>query len=147
MIGIHRYTLILPQYWDNGLETEDLNDILEHTSVEIFVPEVHEKTVNILAIENITAGAMANLSVWIELSPVPSPVSTVYWAAIGGGGGALAPTAPLIIAAAGVNGTVHTEFLAFNTHTEWMRVVVQSALPAPLTAFWQVQIIMSGKTT
>lgn len=147
MTAIHVHSLILPQYYVTGLETEDLNDALEHTSQEIYIPEIQEKTVNLIAIENITAGAMAPLLWWVELSPVPSAISAAYWAAIGGGGGGIAPTAPQIIAPTGVTGTLTPDARAFTMHSAWMRVVVQSALATPLTAFWQIQVIMSGKTT
>jgi len=146
MIGIHAHTLVLPQYWVTGLETEDLNNLAAHVSIEFYIPEIQEKNLHVMAVENITAGVLGPLSVWVELSPVPSVMSTAYWAAIGGGGGALGPVAPLVIAGVGV-GTVHTEMIPWAIHSEWARVIAQMPASAnPLTAFWQVQLIFSGKT-
>src|SRR4030043_974676 len=106
-------TPILPQYWVTSGENELIADIVEHTSIEFFIVELQEKIIHIVAIENVVIGAPGNLQVWIELSPVPSTVSTAYWGAIGGGGGLLAPVAPLIIVPAGVDGTTHTEKIAW----------------------------------
>lgn len=147
MISIQPHSLILPQYWVTGLEVEDVNDLLVHQSLEFYIPELQEKTLHILAIENIVAGVIGPLWVWVELSPVPTVISAAYWAAINGGGGALPPTVPHIIPGAGVSGRPHTELLAFDMHSEWARVIVQMPVAAaPATAFWQVQLIIAGKT-
>lgn len=146
MKAIQPRSLILPQYWRTGLEYEDCNNLLVHRSLEIYIPELHEKTVQIFAVENITAGVIGALWAWVELSPVPTSVSAAYWAAIGGGGGALAPVAPLIIAGSGVSGTSHSELLSWTMHSEYARVIVQMPVGAnPTTAFWQVQLVFSGK--
>lgn len=144
---VQKHTLILPTFWLTGLEVEDIDDLLEHTSREFYIADIHEKRVSVMAIENLTAGIPGNLWVWVELSPVNSVTSAAYWAAIGGGGGAIVPTAPLIIVGTGVNGTTHTEFVAWTVHSQFARVVVQTPVSAAIaTAIWQVQIIIEGKT-
>ena len=143
---IQQISLVLPQGWVTGLETEDMNDLVVHVSREFYCADIQEKHAQIVAIENIAAGAPGNLWFWVELSPVLSTTSTAYWAAIGGGGGALAPVAPTIIVPAVVDGTTHTEVIAWNMHSANARIVVQMPVAAtPLTAFWQVQVIFSGK--
>lgn len=141
-------SIILPTWHPNNNEHEDILDLLEHTSSEVFIADIHEKIVHIVAVENIAVGALGNLQVWVELSPVPSTTSAAYWAAIGGGGGAIAPVAPLVIVATNVLGTTHGEFMAWVAHSHYCRVVVQCPVNAGLANpdYWQVQIVLSGKT-
>lgn len=142
-------SLILPAGWVNpDTDTETIADLLEHTSREPYVADQQDFTASIIAIETVgAAGAPGPLSIWVELSPVDSGVSAAYWAAIGGGGGALPPIAPLVIAGLGVNGTVHTEFIAWNVHSAYIRIVAQTPVNANLPgSFWQVRIVLSGKT-
>lgn len=140
-------SIILPTAWTLGTETENIDDLLEHTSIEVDVEEMDQKMVQIVATEAVAAGVPGNLWAWIELSPYDSPVSAAYWAAIGGGGGAIAPVAPLIIAGTGVNGTVHTFMLPWQAHSAYARLVLQTPVAAALpTAFWVVQAVFSAKT-
>lgn len=158
-MGIQVPSLILPASYAAGTgtlaSTETVADNLEHTSVEVIVRDLQEKTVHILATEIVVAGVPGPLWCWVELSPYPSannalwpaplPGSPLYWAAIGGGGGALPPVAPFIEVGAGVNLTPHTIMLSWTIHSPWARVVVQT--PAPVaTAFWVVQVLISGKS-
>jgi len=155
---IQSHGLILPQYHPLGTEHEDIADLLCHVSSEFYCADTHEKTVQILAIENVAAGVPGNLWCWIELSPVVSTVSYAYWAAIGGGGGInpatmvpwnaiVNPVAPLIEAAAGVDGIPHNIILPWAIHSVYARVVIWTPVAAALPgAFWQVQVIISGKT-
>jgi hypothetical protein len=140
-------SLILPAYWTAGTEHEDIADLVVHVSREFYIADIHEKQVQIVAIENVAAGIPGTLWCWVELSPVPTSVSGAYWAAIGGGGGALAPVVPLTIVGTGVNATTHTEMIAWNIHSPFARIVVQTPIAAALpNAYWQVQVIVSGKT-
>ncbi|MBA7636427.1 hypothetical protein ES703_44045 [subsurface metagenome] len=146
-------SIILPQVWENGTETELIDDLVTHPSVDIFSEYLEEKQVHIIAIEVNIFGVPGNLQCWIELSPVPSSTSTAFFAAIGGGGGALAPVAPLIEVATGVPGapptfasTVHTILLPWIIHSPYARLVVQTPVAAALpTAFWSVQALVSAK--
>jgi hypothetical protein len=135
--------------------TETVADALEHTSSELYIGNLHEKNVQVMAMEVVAAGVPGPLNVWVELSPWPSansifwplplPTSTLFWAAIGCGGGALAPTAPYIEVGTGVNLTPHGIMIPFNEYSYWMRVVVQT--PAIVaTAYWVVQVIVSGNS-
>lgn len=155
-------SLILPTVWDTGTETETIDDLVEHTSLEVYVEYLAEKQIHILATEVALAPAAVpgNLWCWVELSPCPSinramwpiplPASAVYWAAIGGGGGVLAPVAPLIevsglAAAAGT--LAHTMLLPWGIHSAFARVVVQTPVAAALpNAYWEVQCLISAKT-
>lgn len=141
-------SIILPQFHPFHNEHEDILDLLEHTSTEPHIADIDQKTVQVFAVENIAVGALGPLLVWVETSPVSSVTATAYWAAIGGGGGAIAPTAPLIIAPTNVTGTAHTELLAWGFHSSYCRVVVQCPVNAGLANpdFWQVQIVLGGKT-
>lgn len=144
---VQAHSLILPTYHPLGTEHEDINDLVTHVSSEFYCADIHEKSVQVLAIENVAAGIPGNLWMWIELSPVPSSVSNAYWGAIGGGGGFLAPVAPLIEVGTGVNATTHSILLVWNIHTVYARAVVQTPVAAALpNAFWQIQVIVSGKT-
>jgi len=138
-------SIILPQEWEVGTETETVADNAEHTSIDIPVEYLQEKIIHIFATEVVVAGVPGNLWCWVELSPVASSISTSYWSAIGGGGGALTPIAPVIEAGVGVMGTVHTFTISWTVHSAYARLVVQT--PAPVaTAYWAVQAIFSAKT-
>lgn len=219
-------SIILPQVWTLGIETEVINDLVTHPSIDIPVEFLQEKIIHVFATEVaglratgvivggpfaagevvvgapsgaagillaqganwveivyivgtfaatdtivgatsgaaingaliITAAALAipgNLWLWVELSPVASTTSTSYWSAIGGGGGPLdpatglpyiAPVAPAIEVATGVNGTVHTLILPWAIHSPYARLVVQTPVAAALpAAFWVVQALISAK--
>lgn len=143
---IQAHSLILPTFHPLGTEHEDIADLLTHVSSEFYCADIHEKKGQIVAIENVAAGVPGNLWWWVELSPVPSTISAAYWAAIGGGGGALAPVAPNILVGTGVDATTHTDLLAWTIHSEYARIIVQTPVAAALpNAFWQVQLIFSGK--
>lgn len=149
--------IILPISAPLGLETETINNLVEHTSIEFPVEYLQEKQIHIVATEVLLApGIPGNLWCWVELSPWPSannlmwpaplPATAAYWAAIGGGGGALVPTAPVIVVAAGVTATVHSILIPWAIHSAWARLVLQMPVSAmPLTAFWLVQAIFSAK--
>ena len=159
-------SLILPTTYAAGTgtlaSTETIADVAEHTSVEFFCNTLQEKTVHIMAVEAALAPAAVpgNLWCWIELSPYPTangnlwqwplPTSTLFWAAIGGGGGAIAPVAPHIEVSGlgGAAGTLtHGIILPWAIHSYWARVVVQTPVAAALPlAFWTVQVLVSGKT-
>lgn len=150
-------SLILPRVWATGLEPELVADLVEHTSIEFPVEYLQEKTVHILAVEACPFGGVpGNLRIWVELSPLPSansaywpaplPWATAYWAAIGGGGGAIVPTAPLVLVGTGVDTTIHTAMVNWTIHSGWARIVVQTPIAAALPmASWACQILFSGK--
>ncbi len=146
-------TIILPNVpIITGAEVETVNDLLEHTSLELYSNEsfghIQEKTIHVVATEIVIFGVTGPLWAWVEVSPYPSSVSAAYWAAIGGGGGTLAPLAPTIIAPTGVNLTTHTFILPWNIHTPYARLVIQTPVAAaPATAFWTVQAMVSGKSS
>lgn len=143
-------SIILPQVWVIGTETETINDLVEHTSLDIPVEYLQEKIIHIFATEVAEAPAAVpgNLWCWVELSPVASTISTNYWAAIGGGGGVIVPTAPHIEASglAGAAGTlVHTIILPWAIHSPYARVVAQTPVAAALpNAYWVVQVLISA---
>ena len=149
-------SIILPQVWVVGTETETINDLVTHPSVDVDVEALQEKIVHITATEVIVAGVPGNLWCWIELSPVSSITSTAYYSAIGGGGGPLNPAtglpyinpvAPLIEVPLGVTLTIHTLILPWAIHSPWARLVIWTPVAAtPLTAFWMIQCIISAKT-
>lgn len=206
-------SIVLPQVWSLGTETETIDDLVEHTSIDIPVEYLQEKIIHVTATEvagitgtivgvftvgepvvgvpsgatgvvigvgatwiqvtviagtfavgdTITgtiAGATINggltftvpgpLWCWIELSPVASTVSTAYWAAIGGGGGALVPIAPHIEVSglAGVPGTlIHGFTLPWSVHSVWARIVIQTPVAASVpVAYWGVQVLISAKS-
>lgn len=146
-IIIQKPSIVLPTVWSVGTETEDINDLLEHTSIDIACENLQEKLIEIVATEVVVAGTPGPLWYWVELSPYDSDTSTAYWSAIGGGGGALAPVAPEIEVATGVTLTVHTMHYAFTQHSAYARVVVQVPVAAaPATAYWAVQVLISAKT-
>ena len=146
--------IVLP--YPLGTEWELIADLLEHSSDldalgrgsgGVPVDYLQEKCVTIMAAEVVGAGVPGNLLWWVELSPYPSTVTTAYWAAIGGGGGTQPPTVPNVIVAAGVHGTVHTDFIAWEVHSAYMRVVVQTPVAAALpNAFWAVQVLVFAKS-
>jgi len=148
--------IILPTVVVLGTEVETINDLVEHTSREFPVDYLQEKMVHIIATEVVVVpGVPGNLNCWIELSPVPSannlmwpaplPFNPASWGAIGGGGGALAPTAPVVEVAAGVNATVHNILIPWAIHSAWARLVIQTPVSAtPLTAFWLIQALFSA---
>lgn len=139
-------SIVLPQVWVTGAETEAIADLLTHPSIDIYTEYLQEKCLYIVATEVVVAGVPGNLWCWVELSPVPSTTSTAFWAAIGGGGGVLAPVAPVIEAAGGVNGRVHTLILPWTVHSPYARLVVQTPVAAALpNASWVVQALVAGK--
>ncbi len=157
--------IILPAVWTIGTETETIDDLVEHTSIEFPVEYLQEKQIHITATEVALAAVVpGNLWCWIELSPypsvntegtltywpVPEPISTAYWAAIGGGGGAIAPTAPHIEVSGlgGAPGTLtHAIILPWTQHSPWCRLMVQSPIAASLpNAYWVIQASFSAKT-
>jgi len=156
MAAIHAPAIILPVAAPLGNEVETVNDLVEHTSIEFPVANLQQKQIQIVATEVVVAGMPGALNCWVELSPWPSanslywpaplPILAAYWGAIGGGGGALVPTAPLVEAGTGVTTTVHPILIPWLQHSAWARLVIQTPVSAtPLTAFWLVQAIFSGK--
>ena len=164
-------SIILPnvsrQPYILGTETETIDDLVEHTSLEFPVEYLQEKEIHITATEVALAAVVpGTLWCWVELSPYPSantpeigsnfywpaplPTSTAYWAAIGGGGGAIVPTTPYLEVSglAGAAGTlVHTIILPWEIHSPWARLVVQTPVAAALpNAYWVIQCMFSGKT-
>ena len=165
LITLQIPSIILPTVWTLGTETETIDDLVEHTSIEVPVEYLQEKQVHITATEvALAAVAPGNLWCWIELSPYPSantigadsfwplplPTSTAYWAAIGGGGGAIIPTVPYLEVSglAGAAGTLaHTIILPWEIHSPWARLVVQTPIAASLpNAYWVLQCLFSSKT-
>ena len=147
--------IILPTLVTLGTEVETINDLVEHTSIEFPVEHLQEKMVQIIATEVVVFGVPGNLQCWIELSPIPSannlmwpaplPFNPATWGAIGGGGGALAPVAPVIEVATGVTATVHTILIPWAVHSAWARVIIQTPVSAtPLTALWLIQAAFSA---
>ncbi|TET43280.1 MAG: hypothetical protein E3J60_00535 [Dehalococcoidia bacterium] len=147
--------IILPTIVFLGTEVETINDLVEHTSIEFPVGHFQEKIVHIIATEVVVAGVPGNLNCWVELAPIPSanslmwpaplPANPAAWAAIGGGGGALAPVAPVIEVATGVTTTIHTILIPWAIHSAWARLVIQTPVSAtPLTAFWLIQALFSA---
>ena len=143
-------SLVLPAGWEpaiTGLPTdfETVNDVAEHISMEMDVSALEYKTFHIVATEVVTVGAPGNLQCWVELSPYSDAVTEVFYAAIGGGGGAMPPVAPTIIGGVGVNGMVHSVLLAFNMFSPYARVVVHTPVIAAAD-YWTVQVYAYGKT-
>lgn len=139
--------LILPTTWSLGTETETINDLVEHTSVDIPGDALQEKIVHITATEVVVVGTPGSLWAWIELSPYLSTTSTAYFAAIGGGGGTRTPLSPVIEAPTGVTLTVHTFIIPWTIHSSYARLVIQMPVAAtPTTAYWVVQALIGGKS-
>lgn len=154
---------ILPVLNARGLpaeftDTETIADLVEHTSVEIPVDALIDKTVEIMAVEVVGAGVPGTLNCWIETSPFPTANNTMwpapyptatalpYWGAIGGGGGAFPPVAPILEVGTGVHGATHAIKLNWNVHSRWARLVIQTPVAAALpNAFWVVQAIFTGR--
>lgn len=145
-----------------GTETETIDDLVEHTSIEFPTELLQDHEVHITATEVALAAVVpGTLWCWIELSPYPSanslywpfklPTSTAYWAAIGGGGGAIVPTTPHLEVSglAGAPGTlVHSIILPWEIHSPWCRVILQTPVAAALpNAYWVVQCIISAKSS
>lgn len=130
-------------------DTEVVADLLLHTSIDIPVDQLQEKTIHIWAIEA-GVGVPGPLWAWIELSPYPTSVSAAFWGAINGGGGpsypavpAMAPVAPVITVAAGI-GVVHNILIPWAIHSPWARLIIQTPVMAA-AAFWVVQGYVSSK--
>jgi len=161
-------SIILPTVWTVGTETETINDLVEHTSIEFCTEFLDNITVHITATEvsAFAASVPGVLNCWVEQSPYPSantdgtvqsywppplPTATAYWAAIGGGGGVNPPIAPQpeVSLLAGAAGTlVHGILLNWNNHAPWTRVILQTPVAAALPlAWWVVQVMVSAKTT
>ena len=136
-------SIVLPTIWTLGTETETVADVATHTSIEFSVNSIQNKTVHVFAQEVVFAGVPGPLWAWIELSPYPTTVFGGYWAAIGGGGGMLPPTAPVIIAGVGVNLAIHGFFLPWAIHSEYARLVIQTPVTVA-TAVWLIQAQISG---
>ena len=152
---VQTHSIILPAYHPLKTEHEDIDDLVCHISTEFNVTDIEEKTIQIVAIENVAAGVPGPLWCWVEISPVLSTVSVAYWAAIGGGGNIvvatllpyIVPTAPIIEAGTGVDGTPHSIIIPWVIHSSYARLVIQTPVNAALaTAYWQVQAIIKGKT-
>lgn len=154
-LTLQRQSVILPLLHPTNAELETIDDTDEHTSIEFPTEYLQEKTVHIVATEVLAAGVPGPLWAWIELSPYPSanslywPIplatSTAYWAAIGGGGGALLPLVPRIEVGTGVNLTVHTFTIPWTISSPFARIVLQTPVNVA-TAWWSVQVMLSGKT-
>lgn len=166
-------SLILPTTYSAGTgtlaSTETVADLVVHTSVEVDVNSLQEKTVHIFATEVALAAVVpGNLWCWIETSPYPTannnlwawplPTSTGFWVALGGGGGGvsyatLGVLPPIgrhieVSGLAGAAGTlVHAISLSWTSNQPWARVVVQTPVAAALpNAWWVCQVIVSAKT-
>ena len=137
-------SIILPTVWVLGTETQAVTGAGEFTSIEFSTRNLQEKTIQIVATEVDVLGAPGLLNCWVELSPYPSTVTALYWAAIGGGGGAVAPVAPIVITGTAVSLTVQATFLSWTAHSDYARLVVQTPAPSA-TAVWLVQALVSGK--
>jgi hypothetical protein len=161
-------SIILPTVWSVGTETETIDDIVVHTSIEFPVEFLQDKEIHITATEVALAPVVpGNLWCWIEVSPYPTanttywpepyPVSANYWVALGGGGGVswatlgvLPPVAPYV-EVSGLGGAagvlVHTIALPWVIHSQWARIVMQTPVAAALpNAYWVVQAMASAKT-
>ena len=130
-------SIILPQAWTIGIETENLNNLVVHYSIEFPVRYLQEKTIQVYAVEIIVFGAAGNLQLWVEVSPYPSTLSALYWAQLGGIT-TLVPT--------NVNLTAHRAVLPWTAHSEYARLAAQMPVAAaPATAFWTIQAIFEAK--
>jgi hypothetical protein len=146
-------SIILPTVWVTGSETEIVNDLVVHTSIEFDVSFLQEKIIYITATEVVVFGVPGPLWAWVELSPYPTTTTGLYWGAINGGGGAtvagipvIPPVAPTIEAPVGVNGTTHGILIPWAIHSNYARLRLQVPVAAtPATAFWVVQATISGK--
>lgn len=107
---------------------------LTHVSIEVPVNFMDEKSVSVIATESVAVGVPGNLNLWIEVSPYPSTTATAYWTRLG---------SVVTIAGTGVNLTVHPLVLPWTTYSAYMRLVVQTPVPA-LAAGWLVQAMYGG---
>jgi hypothetical protein len=138
--------LIMPTSYVTGNEVDVINNLIEHTSLEVVVKNVWNKTIHITAEEIVAGGVPGNLWIWIELSPVASTTSASHWSAVGGGGGQNPATAPTILIATGVDHRITTAILPWNIHSVYARVVVQTPVSAlPATNYWNVQAYICGQ--
>ena len=147
-IQIPSFIMPLIPDWNQftGLEVETVGNLVTHISIEFLCDQIKEKSITVMATEMVAAGVPGPLWCWIELSPYPTTTTGVYWAAIGGGGGAMAPVVPLIEAGTGVPFTVHTFMLNWNIHSEYARLIIQTPVAAWLpAAFWTIQAFFSGQ--
>lgn len=135
-------TILLPTSAPSGTETEIIADANRHVSLEpsadsaySIVRHLYEKTVFIYAQEIVVAGVPGNLQVAIEISPYPSYVTTSFWTQLG---------AAVNIVGAGVNGQVHTLAVPWNTYSPFIRIVLQTPIPAA-AAYWACQAILTGQ--
>jgi len=151
MDSIQIPVILLPTISPLGTETELVADAVTHVSTEpiaddggSIVQHIYEKTAFLFAQEIVVVGIPSALWVWVEESPYPTVISGAFWSAIGGGGGALAPIAPNILAGTGVNGTIHTLPIHWNSYSPYIRLVVQTPVPAAAAA-WAVQLIFAGQ--
>lgn len=139
-------SIILPTVIALGTEVEVVNDVAEHTSLEMTTSHLQDMEIHIVATEIVVVGVPGNLWCWVELSPSLSTTSAAYWAAIGGGGGTQTPLAPYVEVATGVTLTVHTIILPWSIHSPYARLVVQTPVAAfAATAMWWVQATVSAK--
>lgn len=147
-------SIILPRVWVIGSEQEAVNDLWAHTSIELDVSYLRDKTIQIWATEICPFGGVpGTLWAWVELSPVPSTVNPAYFTALGGGGGiqvggvpVIVPLAPVIEPAAGVHLRVHGIILPFGIHSGFARLVVWMPIAAaPAMAFWSIQAAVAAK--
>ena len=147
-------SLVLPQEWTRGTETENIDDLVAHASIDIPCEFLQEKQFHIMAMEVVAWGTPGNLWVWVEVSPVLSTIATAYWEAIGGSVGAVTPTpdvprvpiSPSIIVGTGTNLAIHRLILPFTIHAPYCRICVRTPVAASLPlAFWTVQAIFDAK--
>jgi len=142
MTTIQIPAIILPTIAPIGTETELINDIVNHVSLEpmaddngSILQDIYEKTAFVYAQEVVAAGVPGNLLIWVEESPYPSTIIGTFWGMLG---------VPNIIAGTGVNGTVHTVPIHWNAYSPYIRLVAQTPVLVA-TAIWAVQIIFTGQ--
>lgn len=151
MYAIQIPAIILPILAPMGTETELVADALTHVSIEPMAEDTgsiaqywDEKTAFIFAQEVVVLGIPSNLLIWVEESPYPTVITPSFWGALGGGGGALPPLVFDTIVGTGVDGTIHTLPIHWNSYSPYIRVVVQTPIPAA-AAGWAVQVVLAGK--
>lgn len=143
MIGnIQVPSIILPAWAPLGTEVELINDAVEHVSLEpvavdgsSIVNHLREKTVFVYAQEIVGFGMPANLLVWVEISPYPTPITGAFWAPLG---------LPVTIVGTGVNLAVQNVAIPWNAYSPYIRVHAQTVVPVA-TAVWAVQVIFAGQ--
>ena len=147
-------SIILPTVWSVGTEVENIDDLLAHTSLEFDTSYLQEKIIHVMAIEVLPFGGVPGpLWLWVEVSPVLSTLSALYWSAIGGGGGVqvggvpvIPPLVPTIEVAAGAHLRTHTIVLPWVIHSPYCRLVAWTPVAAGLPlAQWAIQALVSGK--